>query len=224
MSTIVVVEDDIYLREELERALVREGYRAVSISSFEEPEREILENEPDLILLDVNLPGKSGFELCKALKARLSVPILILTARDALADELCALGLGADDFLTKPCHPKRLGARIKRLLETYREVRNLVRAGDVVLDIDTYRVIFEERHVSLPETEGKILGMLMERYPSVVSRQEMMDELWDGGGYVDENILQVNMTRLRKNLDSIGLKHMVKTVRGSGYCLEVTGI
>ena len=103
-------------------------------------------------------------------------------------------------------------------------MRNLVRAGDVVLDIDTYRVIFEEKHVSLPETEGKILGMLMERYPSVVSRQEMMDELWDGGGYVDDNILQVNMTRLRKNLDSIGLKHMVKTVRGSGYCLEVTGL
>ena len=82
MSTIVIVEDDIFLREELEHTFIKEGYNAVSISSFEEPEKEMLEKEPDLIVLDVNLPGKSGFELCKWLKARVSVPILILTARD----------------------------------------------------------------------------------------------------------------------------------------------
>ena len=99
MSTIVIVEDDIFLREELEHTFIKEGYNAVSISSFEEPEKEMLEKEPDLIVLDVNLPGKSGFELCKWLKARVSVPILILTARDGLTDELYALGLGADDFL-----------------------------------------------------------------------------------------------------------------------------
>ncbi len=221
MSTIVIVEDDRYLREELAHTFAREGYRAVCIDSFEEPEKEILEKEPDLIVLDINLPGKSGFELCKWLKARVSVPILILTARDTLTDELYGLGLGADDFLTKPCHPKRLAARAERLLKTYREMKTLVRAGDVVLDVDTSRVIRGKQYLTLPETEGKILRALMERHPSVVSKQEIMDELWGGGEYVDENILQVNMTRLRKNLDQIGLKHMVKTVRGSGYCLEV---
>ena len=140
MSTIVIVEDDIFLREELEHTFIKEGYNAVSISSFEEPEKEMLEKEPDLIVLDVNLPGKSGFELCKWLKARVSVPILILTARDGLTDELYALGLGADDFLTKPCHPKRLAARAERLLKTYRKVRNLVQAGDVAMEVDACKI------------------------------------------------------------------------------------
>lgn len=222
MSTIVIVEDDIYLREELEHTFIREGYKAVSISSFGEPEKDILEKDPDLIVLDVNLPGKSGFELCKWLKSRVSVPILILTARDALTDELYALGLGADDFLTKPCHPKRLAARAQRLLKTYRKVRNLVQAGDVMMDVDTCRVIWGKKYITLPETEGKIMKLLMEHYPSVVEKQEIVSALWGNDAYVDENILQVNMTRLRKNLDGIGLKRMVKTVRGSGYCLEVT--
>ena len=222
MSTIVIVEDDIFLREELEHTFIKEGYNAVSISSFEEPEKEMLEKEPDLIVLDVNLPGKSGFELCKWLKARVSVPILILTARDGLTDELYALGLGADDFLTKPCHPKRLAARAERLLKTYRKVRNLVQAGDVAMDVDACKVIWGKKQVALPETEGKIMRLLMERYPSVVGKQEIVAALWGNGAYVDENILQVNMARLRKNLDSIGLKRLVRTVRGSGNCLEVT--
>ena len=222
MSKIVIVEDDCYLREELEHTFLKEGYETAGISSFEEPEKEILRQEPDLIVLDVNLPGKSGFELCKWLKSRVSGPILILTARDALTDELYALGLGADDFLTKPCHPKRLAARAERLLKTYRKVKNLVRAGDVMMDADTCRVIWGKKSMALPETEGKILRLLMERYPAVVGKQEIVEALWGNGAYVDENILQVNMTRLRKNLDGIGLKRMVKTVRGSGYCLEVT--
>lgn len=222
MSRIVIVEDDIYLREELEHTFIREGYEVVSISSFEKPEKEIVESEPDLIVLDVNLPGKSGFELCRWLKARVSFPILILTARDTLTDELYALGLGADDFLTKPCHPKRLAARAARLLETYKQVRSLVRSGGVMMDVDTCRVIWGNKYITLPETEGKILRILMEQYPAIVSRQEITAALWGGDEYVDENILQVNMTRLRKNLDGIGLKNLIKTVRGQGYCLEVT--
>ena len=102
MNKIIVIEDDIYLREELVNTFLKKGYSVSSISSFDVPEKEILNNNPDLAVLDINLPGKSGFELCKWLKARASFPILILTARDTLSDELYALGLGADDFLTKP--------------------------------------------------------------------------------------------------------------------------
>jgi len=137
----MVIEDDIYLREELINTFAKKGYSVSSISSFDAPEKEILNNNPDLAVLDINLPGKSGFELCKWLKARASFPILILTARDTLSDELYALGLGADDFLTKPCHPDRLIARAERLLQTYGKVRNLIQVGDLVLDIDTYKVI-----------------------------------------------------------------------------------
>ena len=201
---------------------VKKGYSVSSISSFDAPEKEILDSNPDLAVLDINLPGKSGFELCKWLKARTSFPILILTARDTLSDELYALGLGADDFLAKPCHPDRLIARVERLLQTYGKVRNLVQAGELILDIDTYKVIWKSDHVVLSDTEGKILRVLFEQYPSVVSKQELSIVLWGGDEYVDENILQVNMTRLRKSLDAIGLRDMIQTVRGQGYRLEVS--
>ncbi|MCR6546478.1 response regulator transcription factor [Dehalobacterium formicoaceticum] len=222
MSKIIVIEDDIYLREELVNTFVKKGYSVSSISSFDTPEKEILDSNPDLAVLDLNLPGKSGFELCKWLKARASFPILILTSRDALGDELFALGLGADDYLTKPCHPDRLIARVERLLQTYGKVRSLVQARDLVLDLDTYKVIWKNAYVVLSETEGKILQVLIEQHPSVVSKQTLSLVLWGGNEYVDENILQVNMTRLRKSLDAIGLRDMIQTVRGQGYRLEVS--
>ncbi len=222
MSKIIIIEDDIYLREELVNTFAKKGYSVSSISSFDAPEKEILDSNPDLAILDINLPGKSGFELCKWLKARTSFPIIVLTARDTLSDELYALGLGADDLLTKPCHPDRLIARVERLLQTYGKVRNLVQAGDLILDLDTYKVIWKSAHVVLSDTEGKILRVLLEQYPSVVSKQALSLVLWGGDEYVDENILQVNITRLRKSLDAIGLRDMIQTVRGQGYRLEVS--
>lgn len=222
MSKIIVIEDDSYLREEIVNTFLKKGYLAVGISSFAAPEQDILAAAPDLAVLDINLPGKSGFELCRWLKARASFPVLILTARDGLADELQALGLGADDFLTKPCHPDRLIARAERLLRTYERVGRLVQAGGLVLDPDTYKVVWKGAHVVLSETEGKLLQVLLEQFPSVVAKRDLSLAVWGGEEYVDENILQVNMTRLRKNLDTIGLRDMIQTVRGQGYRLEVS--
>ncbi len=223
MIKILVVEDDIYLREEIITTFLRKGYCASGLSSFSAPEREIIDSRPDLIVLDINLPGKSGFELCKWLKARISFPILILTARDTLSDELYALGLGADDYLTKPCHPDRLLARVQRLLQIYGKVRNIIQAGELCLDIDTYKLVWKNACIILPETEGRLLQLLIEKHPSVVSQAELFSALWGTDKFVDENILQVNMTRLRKSLKGIGLDDTVRTVRGQGYYLkEVT--
>lgn len=221
MTEIIVVEDDIYLREEIVNTFAKRGYSVSSISSFDAPEMEIIEANPDLIILDLNLPGKSGFELCKILKTKLSAPILILTACDALSDELKALGLGADDFLTKPCLPDRLIARAEKLLEIYKRLRNIIRADELQLDIDTYKVSLRDIEVVLPETEGKILQILIKQYPEIVSQKELIQVLWGGSEFVDENILQVNMTRLRKKLSEAGLKNMINTARGKGYYLEV---
>lgn len=222
MIKIVVVEDDIYLREEIITTFVKKGYSAAGISSFAAPEQEIIEHQPDLVLLDINLPGKSGLELCKWLKARTDFPILILTARDTLDDELTALGLGADDFLTKPCHQDRLLARAGRLLQTYGKVKSIIQTGALALDTDTYKLIWRDKHIILPNTEGKILRFLMEKHPSLVSQTEIFAAVWGTDEFVDENILQVNITRLRKNLSEIGLGDIVRTVRGQGYCLEVS--
>ena len=220
MIKIVVVEDDVYLREEIMLTFQRKGYSVSGISSFAAAEEEILRLAPDLVLLDVNLPRKSGFELCKWLKSRASFPILILTARDTLIDELTALGLGADDFLTKPCHPDRLVARARRLLQTYGKIKNVIQAGSLALDTDTYKLVWQNASLILPETEGKILRILMERHPMTVSRREIFTFVWGTDEFVDENILPVNMTRLRKSLSEIGLGEIVKAIRGQGYCLK----
>lgn len=224
MIRITVVEDDPYLCEELIRTFKRKGYSASGISSFDTAQQEVLAGEPDLAVLDVNLPGKSGYELCKWLKARASFPILILTARDTLSDELTALGLGADDFLTKPCHPDRLIARAERLLSTYGKVKSIIQTGPLSLDISTYKLMLPHGALILPETEGKILQLLMQRHPEILSKEEIVKAVWGAGAFVDENILQVNMTRLRKNLSGIGLDQVIRTVRGQGYVLEMEAL
>lgn len=224
MIKIVIVEDDEYLREEIITTFKKKGYSVSGISSFAAPEQDILNLQPDLVVLDINLPGKSGFELCKWLKARTSFPILILTARDKLNDELTALGLGADDFLIKPCHPDRLLARAGRLLQTYGKVKNVIQCGELSLDTDTYKLVLKDRYMILPETEGKILRLLMEKHPQLVSRAELFSVVWGTDEFVDENIIQVNMTRLRKSLNEMGLENIVMTIRGQGYQLEVSDL
>lgn len=221
MSRIVIVEDDIYLREELVHTFQAAGYEADAPVSFDSVETEIAALRPDLVVLDVNLPGKSGYELCKSMRHRSSFPILILTARDTLADELTALGLGADDFLTKPCHPDRLLARTERLLQTWKRFRSVLTVGSLSLDTDTYKLTFKDRVLLLPETEGKILRLLMESSPNTVWKSELFSSVWGTDEFVDENILQVNMSRLRKSLAEIGLSDAVRNIRGKGYVLEV---
>lgn len=220
MLQIAIVEDDAYLREELVRIFRKKGHYSWGISEFTSVEEQLLEKKPDLVVLDVGLPGKSGYALCKTLKARASFPILILTARDTLSDELTALGLGADDFLTKPCHPDRLLARAERLLQTYGKVRSVIQAGGLSLDTETYKLVWKGASLVLPETEGRILKTLIAGYPELVSRGEIFSAVWGTEEYVDENILQVNMTRLRRSLGEIGLGDRIRTVRGQGYRLE----
>jgi len=225
VQRIVIVEDDIYLREELIHTFQKAGYDAAGPASFENVEEKVTALCPDLAVLDVNLPGKSGYELCKSLKIKASFPILILTARDTLSDELTALGLGADDFLTKPCHPRRLIARAERLLQTYdKGLRAMLRVGQLSLDTDTYKLVCADRFLILVETEGKIMKLLIERYPDIVSKSDLFSAVWGTEEFVDENILQVNMSRLRKNLSETGMEVVIRNIRGKGYVLEVGGI
>ncbi|MCI8370790.1 MAG: response regulator transcription factor [Lachnospiraceae bacterium] len=223
MEKVVIVEDDVYLREELVHTFRKAGYEAAAPVSFEQVEEEVAALKPDLVVLDVNLPGKSGYELCKSMKEHASFPILILTARDTLSDELLALGLGADEFLTKPCPPGRLTARAGRLLQTYQKLRAFLTAGPLSLDMDTYKLVCGERVLLLAETEGKIMRLLMEQYPRAVSKQQLFAAVWGTQEFVDENILQVNMSRLRRSLSELGMEGAVRNIRGKGYVLEVDG-
>lgn len=219
MAKIVIVEDDIFLREELQSILEKEGYSVESISSFDTPLEDIISASPSLILLDLNLPNLSGFQICRSLKSRGIGPILVLTSRNQLRDELHALELGADDYLNKPCHPKRLIARIQKLQHLYANMHILLDAGDFQFDEKTNVLYVGNNSISLSENEGNILKLLVKCAPSVVNKEQLFNHLWGSSEYVDENILQVNMTRLRKTLDEAGLSNRIKTVRGIGYQL-----
>lgn len=219
MAKIVIVEDDVFLRAELQSILEKEGYSVESISSFDTTLEDIISAAPSVIILDLNLPKLSGFQICRALKARGIGPILVLTSRNQLRDELHALDLGADDYLTKPCHPKRLIARIQKLQHLYVNMHVLLDAGDFQLDEKANVLYVGKNSISLSENEGMIMKALVKAVPSVVKKEELFNQLWGSSEYVDENILQVNMTRLRKTLDEVGLSNRIKTVRGIGYQL-----
>lgn len=220
MEKIVIVEDDIFLRAELQDILEKEGYTVQCISSFHTALEDIASASPSLIVLDLNLPKLSGFDICRGLKARGIGPILVLTSRNQLRDELHALDLGADDYLTKPCHPERLIARIQKLLHLYANMRVLLDAGDFRLDENANILYVGEDSILLSENEGIIMKALVKASPSVVKKEELFSLLWGSSDYVDENILQVNMTRLRKTLEQVGLPNRIKTIRGIGYQLK----
>lgn len=220
MEKIVIVEDDIFLRDELQNILEKEGYSVECISSFDTALEDIALAFPSLIVLDLNLPRLSGFDICRMLKARGIGPILVLTSRNQLRDKLHALDLGADDYLTKPCHPKRLIGRIQKLIHLYANMRVLLDAGDFQLDKNANVLYVGKDSISLSENEGLIIKALVKAAPFVVKKEELFSLLWGSSDYVDENILQVNMTRLRKTLDEVGLSNRIKTVRGIGYQLK----
>ncbi len=220
MDKIVIVEDDVLLRIELQDILEKAGYCVGCIPSFHNVLKDIEDADSSLILLDLNLPGISGFDICKKLKARGIGPILVLTSRNQLRDELHALDLGADDYLTKPCHPQRLVARIEKLLQLYANISVLLKVGNLHLDVNGNILYFGEKFISLSDNEGIIMKTLMKAFPSIVKKEELFRLVWGSSSYVDENILQVNMTRLRKDLQQVGLSHAIKTIRGIGYQLK----
>ncbi|WP_442346050.1 response regulator [Gemmiger formicilis] len=222
MAKIVVVEDDVYMREELLNLLEKSGYDTIGLSDFENAVSEIAAYFPDLILLDINLPFRSGFEICKELKAKQIGTVLVLTARDKLQDELHALDLGADDYLTKPCNMSRLLARIKNLLRRKEEQvqQGLLDGGGFLLDPNTFTIYVGNSSYLMPPNEGKILLALLKNSPKIVSKKELCIRLWGTEEFIDENALQVNFTRLRKTLREFGLEERIETVRGQGYRLK----
>lgn len=218
---MLIIEDDLYIREELESIFEKRGYVVESITNFNNTLEDIKKSNPDLIVLDLNLPGMSGFEICKSVKQRTSFPVLILTSRNQMKDELHALDLGADDYLTKPCHPDRIIARAEKIISMYGKIINNISVGNLILDEKIYEAKYLENSIILPENEGKILRNLMINYPNIVKKEDLFIELWGTKEFIDENILQVNMTRLRKSLSKINLDNIIKTIRGCGYKLEV---
>lgn len=217
LKYIILVEDDEYMREELMHTLLKSGYRAEAFKTFEKVAERILESAPDLVLLDLNLPGTSGFWICQDIKQKSAIPVLVLTSRDQMKDELHALELGADEYLTKPCRTERLLARISNVLKRYEGRANLLEGEGFLLDRLTYTLYIDNQSKIMPKNQGKILEAFLLHKKEVITKDELNIALWGTTEFIDENALQVNLTRLRKTMSALNMRQKIVTIAGKGY-------
>ena len=220
MKRIAVVEDEVYMREELCNMLQKDGYLVETITEFEDAARLLAALRPDLVILDLNLPEISGFQICQELKNKTSIPVLVLTSRDQVKDELQAFQLGADEYLTKPCRKDRLLARVSNILKRYEGRTNLIEGPDFLLDQQTYTLYIHNTSGVLPKNQGKLLVALLSGGDALVTTEQLCMALWGTTEYIDENALQVNLTRLKKTMSGLKMKQRIVAVRGMGYRLE----
>lgn len=220
MARIFVVEDDAALRSEVMRLLELQGHVALASAEFDRIAEEALAADPDCVLLDLKLPGEGGHAVCRDLRRASDVPIVMLTSSDNEFDEVMSMNLGADDYVTKPYNPAVLLARIQSVLRraARTEPPSRIEHKGVTLDVAKSRVEYEGRGAELTRNEFRILHLLMEGKGAIITRQELMMELWQSDAFIDDNTLTVNVNRLRKSLASIGVpEDFLVTRRGQGY-------
>ena len=224
MARLFIVEDDASLRENLVRMLKLKGHECLCCESFENAADEALVAYPDCILLDLSLPGAYGHEICRSIRQESNVPIIVLTSSDSEFDEVMSMNVGADDYVVKPYRPAALLARIDRALArsgSADPARGRLERGGVSLDPVRAEVSYRGKSVELSRNEQLILRILMENAGSIISRGELMDELWQTDEFVDDNTLTVNVNRLRRSLKSAGVpEDFIATRRGLGYVVR----
>lgn len=223
MARILIVEDDKKLRNELEIFLNNNGYQAHSLETFDNTINDILNINPDLILLDINLPGTDGQYICKELRKESNMPIIIITSRDSELDELLSINYGADHYITKPFNIQILLAKITSILRRTNIIAGIgdkIDAKDFILNISKSTIEREDKWVELTKNEFRILKFLVQNREKIVSREEIMECLWDNESFVDDNTLTVNINRVRTKLEDLGLKELLETKRGQGYMLK----
>ena len=221
MKKILIIEDDEAIRNELKTFLCRYNYDALVIEKFENVIEEIEKENADLILLDINLPIFDGYYICREIRKNSNVPIIIVTSRDSDIDELMSMNLGADDFITKPYNTQILLARINSVLKRVysKEVQESMVYKDLVLNLSNGTISYKDNTLNLTKNEIKILSYLIKNKGKIISRENLMEYLWNDDFFVDDNTLSVNITRLRKKIESIGLKNPIETRRGLGYIM-----
>ncbi|WP_294350207.1 response regulator transcription factor [uncultured Clostridium sp.] len=221
MEKIFIIEDDKKIREELAIFLNRYGYTCSYSENFKNIVIEALNAEAQLILLDINLPMFDGYYVCREIRKKSNVPIIVVTSRQSEMDELMSMNLGADDFITKPYNTQILLARISSVLKrTYHNNESeILSYKGVNLNLAQSTVCYEDKKVELTKNESRILNLLLKKKEIIVSRNEIMDFLWQSDEFIDDNTLTVNVNRLRKKLESIGVSDMLQTKRGQGYII-----
>lgn len=219
MYKIYIVEDEIKLKLELKDLLTSYDYEVMVSDDFDNIVENILSSNSDLVLLDINLPKYDGYHICKQLRKVSNIPIIIVTSRNTQIDELMSMNLGADDFVTKPYNTQILLSRINALLNRAygNKVETILEYNLVKLDIIQGILYYKNEKIELTKNETKILYLLMKNSGKIVTRETIMNELWQSEEFIDENTLTVGINRLRKKLEEYDLKDFLITKRGKGY-------
>ena len=222
MPRILIIEDDEKLRDELKIFLNKNGYEATVLTTFDNTIQEILKRKPDLILLDINLPNTDGEYICKEIRKQSNMPIIIVTSRDNEFDELLSINNGADHYIIKPFNIQILLAKIGSLLRrtNMQEVNDKIDVKDFILNTSNNTIEKNGKIIELTKNEYKILKFLVQNRGKIVSREDIMECLWESESFIDDNTLTVNITRLRNKLEELELKELLETKRGQGYILK----
>lgn len=221
---ILIVEDDRRIRDMLRRGLIFEGYTIETADDGEEALRKVREEMPDAVILDLMLPGIDGLEVCRRLRSATDVPIVMLTARDAVSDRVTGLDAGADDYMVKPFAFDELLARLRALFRRHRQdsTADVLRYADLSLSLRTRQVFRGEVEVQLTAREFDLLELFLRHPNQVLTRELIYEHIWnyDFGG--ESNIIEVYIRYLRTKLEAQGKSRLIQTVRGVGYALRET--
>jgi DNA-binding response OmpR family regulator len=222
MSRVLIVEDDARMARELATLLESRGFESVVADVADDIAAQVESRAIDLVLLDLGLPVLDGTMVAKGIRESSDVGIIVLTSRTTETDEVLSMSLGADDFIAKPYSPHVLLARIEALLRRSgkRGAKTVLESDGLRYDVDALTVRGPAGSATLTRNEGRLLALLMRRRGAVVSREELMCELWDSDAFVDDNTLTVNIARLRQKLESVGIENVLTTHRGVGYAFS----
>lgn len=217
---IIIVEDDTIIRKKLALLLEKEGYQTALIENFENVIQTLKETEADLILLDINLPYLDGFEICKRIKKESHIPVIFVTSRNTDKDELLSIKSGGIDFIVKPYNKAILLEKIKRAINNNNPInyKEITKNG-YTLDLHLSILKYQGKEVELTRNEFRILYYFFTEKQRIITKEELLEHLWNDKYYLDESVLIVNINRLRTKAKEIGIDNLIKTVRGKGYRL-----
>lgn len=224
MFKILIIEDDAKIKDIILENIQKWGYEGMVIADFGRIMESFAEYQPHLVLLDINLPAFDGFYWCGKIRAVSKVPIIFISSRNSNMDIIMAVNMGGDDFVQKPFSLEVLLAKVNAMLRrtySYVDVEvSVVEYNGVVLNLKDSTVMHQQHKLELTKNEFRILYMLMKNSGKVVSREEIMRMLWEDESFVDDNTLTVNINRLRKSLEDMGLEDFIATKRGQGYIIK----
>lgn len=229
MFKIMIVEDDKKLSALIVDSLDKYGYSTYCIEDFTNIETTFTQEKPQLVLLDINLPYYDGFYFCRLFRRKSTVPIIIISARSGDLDQIMSIELGADDYVIKPFNIEVLMVKIKASLRraygeySESEDKNMI-ANPLCLDEKSFKVSYHGKVSELSKNEFKLMKKLLASKDTVISREELLSELWDDSSFVDDNTLTVNITRVKSKLSELGINEVIKTKRGAGYIFDSSSL